>query len=670
MQPMSLPMRFRGLWRALLCSLFLLSPCLAGCARDVNKGENQEEPFPVQFDFSMELGDDPSAPGAQYSWYYMVFNFGTLNPTTQTRPLDQLVGADRGKNWEMYVGFHVNPETGEVKAITDRRQRGPTILPTADGPVDACIGDFNPGVDPETDILVACRDGNTVQLFLAETKDITENIFYEPTPITVNTGTAPMRIFSSAPSMGSFPASFNFTTSVQPYDADADGDQDAVVILAGAGTGTIRPLLSNGDGTFTAGPETAIAGIPVDAIFAELDAPGTAGAPDLAILTVDTPGGAGTVRIFSGGAGGAFTPGPTFAVGSDPVQIAGGLLDADNDVDIAVANAGDDDVDVFLGDAEATFNSEGTLASPGELRGVTINTIFGTGGDVVISYDAAPAGGGTTTGNVGVFMREGAGPPSATPVTRDLERSAGPLVSFDAGNDTRPDVFNLDPASPTTAGNIVIARSERVTPTGGGSPEFAWADFPILYPTGNGPARIVPVDIDGDSDLDLIVPDAGSDSPNGNNIAVYVDLGRYEFADVNIYWTDAQRYGAPGPPDLTLQPWYVSHSIGGKRIQLTVDATQFLSLAEIPPEELLRGQGTNRNYFTVDFMTTDAPIDFQTKFNDGILLDTGIVTEHFTTAVTVPMTIGFLDNNATHPIVDFPSSPAERNIVDWQIEAN
>jgi hypothetical protein len=659
---MSLLTRFRGHWRAILCFAVLASMFASSCARDVNKGENQEEPFPVQIDFSMTLGEDPSTPGSQYSWYYMVFNFGNLNPSATTKPLDQLVGTDRGKNWDMYVGFHVDPATGEIRTITDRRQRGPTTLPTADGPVDACIGNFNPKTDPATDILVACRDGNAVQLYLAETKNIADDIFYPPTPTTVNTGTAPMRIFSSAPTMGSFPANFNFVTSVQPYDADGDDDQDAVVILAGATSGTIRPLLSNGDGQFSTGTEVTVPGIPVDAIFAELDTPGVAGVPDLAILTVDTPGGAGTVRIFTGAAGNTFTAGPTFPVGDDPVQIAGGFLDEGNDVDIAVANAGSDDVNVFLGGPDATFTSETTLTSPGELRGVAINTIFGTGGDVVISYDEAG------TGNVGVFMREGAGPPAVEPLSRDIEHDAGLLVSFDAGADLRPDVFNLETASGTTAGNLVISRAQSVTPTGGGAQEFAWAESPIVYPTGDGPARMVPVDIDGDNDLDLIIPDAGT-GDNGNNIAVYIDLGRYQFADVNIYWTDAQRWNPDLPPDLTLQPWYVSHSIAGNRIEMTVDATQFLSLAEIPPEELLRGE-TNRNYFTVDFMTADASIDFVNKAIDGINLDTGIVTEHFTNPVIVPMTIGFLDNNATHAIVELPVSPAQRNIVDWQIEAN
>jgi hypothetical protein len=293
------------------------------------------------------------------------------------------------------------------------------------------------------------------------------------------------------------------------------------------------------------------------------------------------------------------------------------------------------------------------------LRGVTINNVFGVGGDVIVSYDEAGVG------NVAAFLREADGPISTTPTTRDIERPAGPMVSFDAGADTRPDVFTLDPGTATTAGNVVISRSERVIPTGTTTPAFDWAEFPILYPTGNGPARIVPVNFDGDDDLDLIVPSAGTGT-NGNNIALYVNLGRYQFGDVNIYWTDDPDEVRN---DLTLQPWYRGHSIAGNRVTLSVDATQFLSLAEVPPEELLRGQ-TNRGYFIVDFMTTDAPIDFLNKERAGIPIDIGIVTEHFTQTVLVPMSIGFLDNNATHAIVDFPAAPAERNIVDWQIEAN
>jgi hypothetical protein len=75
------------------------------CAHDVNKGTNQEEPFPVQIDLLMDLEQDPSVAGTE-NWYYFVFNFGTLNPTEATRPFDLIVGPDRGKNWELYVAFH------------------------------------------------------------------------------------------------------------------------------------------------------------------------------------------------------------------------------------------------------------------------------------------------------------------------------------------------------------------------------------------------------------------------------------------------------------------------------------------------------------------------------------------------------------------------------------
>jgi hypothetical protein len=655
MQPMPRLLPPRAL-RALLPLLALL--VLATCARDVNKGENQEEPFPLQLDFMMELGAEP--PAGSDNWYYFVFNFGTLGPTDTTRPTDLIVGPQRGRNWELYVAFNRDPVTGEELVLTDRRERLPTILPTLTSPVDATAGSFNSDQDPNIDLLVCSRGSNAVELFLGETDNFRDNNFFDVPAVTVDAGLEPLRIFASSPSIGgSVPAALNPSGRPEPLDLNDDDKQDALIIFGGGGAGAfLRPLLSAGDGTFTQGTAVPLTGIPVDAIVADFDTPGTpTGTPDIAVLTVDAPGGDGTVRIFTSAAG-VFSAGPTFAVGNDPVQLAGGLIDTGNDIDIAVANAGDDDIDVYTGAADADFTFDSSLDAGGELQGVGINNVFGATGDVVFSFDD------TDSGNVGAYLREAADTGfSATAITQDIERPAGPVVTFDAGADQRPDVFVLDRASSTTQGAIVIARSERITPAGTTTPTFAWAETPIIYSTANGPTRIVPIDLEGDGDPDLLIPNAGTGA-NGNNMAVYMNLGRYQFSSVDIYWTD----GLDTPPeDILLQPWYLGHSWAGNRITLRVDATQFLSLADIPPEELLRGQ-PSRNYFIFDMMTATAPIDLFNKPLEQI--DTGVVTEHFLQPVVVPMTIGFIDNNVTHDQVNTPVGPPERDITDWEVAAN
>src|SRR5688572_13666412 len=98
MQPMPHPRSLSSLWRALGCAA--LAALATTCARDVNKGDNQEEPFPVQINIQMELDEDPSTSPVD-NWYYFVFNFGTLAPTDPTKPFDQIVGPQRGRNWEM-----------------------------------------------------------------------------------------------------------------------------------------------------------------------------------------------------------------------------------------------------------------------------------------------------------------------------------------------------------------------------------------------------------------------------------------------------------------------------------------------------------------------------------------------------------------------------------------
>ncbi|MDQ3023289.1 MAG: hypothetical protein M3R04_02710 [bacterium] len=646
-----------SLWHLTLRILLLLALGMTSCARDVNKGQDLEEPFPLQIDLLMDLAQDPTS-SANDNWYYFVFNFGTLGPTEVTRPTDLIVGPDRGKNWEMYVAFHKDPTTGDEVVITDRRSRIPSTLPTLAGPVDATAGSFNPDLDQSTDILIADRDDNAIEMFFGETANFRDNVYFE-TAVVIDNGPQPLRIFASSPSIGgSFGAGVTVSGRPEIIDLDGDAKQDAVVIFGGGGAGAfIRPLLSNGDRTFDRGVETPVTGIPVDAIIADLDTAGTVGGtPDLAILTVDSPGGSGTVRIFTGETDGSFAVGPTLAVGTDPVQIAGGSIDPGSDLDLAVANAGDDDIDVFLGSAGVTFSADSTLAAGGQLRGVSINTMLGTGGDVVFSFD------GVESGNVGVYMREAADTEfAATPITQDIERAAGRLVTFDSGADQRIDVFNLDPATAGTAGNVVIARSERVRAEGSTTPQFAWAETPIIYPAGNVPTRIVPVDLEGDGDLDLLVPNSGTQQ-NGKNLAVYINLGRYQFADFNIYWTDGN---LTPPQDVFLQPWYLEHTFNANRITLKIDASQFYSLADIPPEELLRGQAS-RNYFIFDMMSTNAPIDFVNKDDE----DLGTVTENFLQPVLVPLNIGHLNNNVTTSQVNTPVSPPERDITDWQVEAN
>src|SRR4051812_37091411 len=101
----------RAVMRAAACFGSLLVVLLPSCAHDNHHG-NDEEPFPVQIDMSMILGGDPSLAATPDNWYYFIFNFGTLSPTADTKPVDEIVGVNRGKNWEMYVGFHRDKATG------------------------------------------------------------------------------------------------------------------------------------------------------------------------------------------------------------------------------------------------------------------------------------------------------------------------------------------------------------------------------------------------------------------------------------------------------------------------------------------------------------------------------------------------------------------------------
>ena len=59
-------------------------------------------------------------------------------------------------------------------------------------------------------------------------------------------------------------------------------------------------------------------------------------------------------NAFAGAA--VFAPADDYAVGDDPESLTSGDYDGDEALDLAVANSGDDDVSILLGDGAGDFN--------------------------------------------------------------------------------------------------------------------------------------------------------------------------------------------------------------------------------------------------------------------------------------------------------------------------
>lgn len=86
--------------------------------------------------------------------------------------------------------------------------------------------------------------------------------------------------------------------------------------------------------------------------------------PDLAVIS-QGPSGANAVTILTGGLLGLFTTGASYPTGNAPSGIVAADFDGDHIVDLAVTNAMDNTVMIFLGNGDGTFRPGTTISDPG-----------------------------------------------------------------------------------------------------------------------------------------------------------------------------------------------------------------------------------------------------------------------------------------------------------------
>lgn len=248
---------------------------------------------------------------------------------------------------------------------------------------------------------------------------------------------------------GTFAAPVAYSTGVFPAVSQsfaiATGDFDGVngVDLAIAnvgqitGTSFITVLLNNGSGVFTMAPgspfDTNPGLAPFDIVAADFNGDGRL---DLATANRDT----NDVTIFSGNGNGTFqTPGVSFSVlpgGSSPISLVAADLNGDGSIDIAVGNIATSNVTVFLNDGFGSFTEAagspftlGANAFPFDITAADFNC------DGVIDLATPNAG----SDNVSVLINNGSGGFS-TPF--QFPTGAGPfsITVADFNGDGRVDI--------------------------------------------------------------------------------------------------------------------------------------------------------------------------------------------------------------------------------------
>ena len=614
---------------------------LGSCARDVNGGETA-----VRYPAEVRLHFGTREQLAPDRWYYIVFNFSTAgpNPSVLNSPLEFISAEKRGRNWEMYIAYHKGTE-GEAQMVTLQRSRLPTILPTAAGPSDVAVADFN--ADNIADIAVACKADNIVQLIRGRPTQIYDTTyFFSAEDIPESAGPQPLRLFTG--------------------DFDGDTHIDLLVLYGGDATtpANARVLSGDGAGAFTAGPEIPLGGPVVDALFQDFAGDSKL---DLAVLTSGTGAGEIALRIFLNDGSGGFTAGQVYSVGVNPAALSSGLLDQGTTIDLAVANRGsgaqDGTVNVFFGGGsevgDGTFTAGPTLSVPGPCSGVAVGRMFGNLDDVVVTYVGKyndTAGTEHTGGVVGVFQNEQDAPFQSPPVVAPLGNSpASTKPNFVAAQDTsvgvpgtvadqRMDAVVLDGEPGSGGTTLYIQRGGRQNDTGGVQ-QFIWETESIAYLTGNEPGVIRFIDIDKNSVPDVIVPNSGG-GQNGDSVCLFYGLGKNNYTSADIYWTDQL------PQLLSAQPWLLDYSVGPNSIEMRLDPALFYDLSLLPP-----AVGTG---FNVTFMTGTTGIDLQS--NPDHL---GVIRDFLTLPFNVQMVTGFNDDNQNHPLTRNDPGVAPSDAIDF-----
>ena len=293
-----------------------------------------------------------------------------------------------------------------------------------------------------------------------------------------------------------FPAFGEATVeAVDSFDAAGNDTPDLVVVIPGSirqANGNVQVFLNQGNDNKTGDwiGLKASALIPVGNIPSDI----TAGFfnDDAFVDLAVSNAGDNQLSILLGDGNGSFIPGPTQDVGQAPSAVASADFNMDENTDLVVANSLDDTVWVLFGDGMGGFTkgpmlpTEGSLAfdvDPGDIDNDKDVDIVGINNTVI-------AKAGPLNGSVFVILNNGDGtfaPAVNYPVGIDPRQ----LAIADIDGDTFNDVVVVNFADATVS--VLLNQ---------GDGTFGPA---IEVGVGTSPRSIDAVDLDGDGDPDLVI---------------------------------------------------------------------------------------------------------------------------------------------------------------------
>jgi hypothetical protein len=590
------------------------------CARDVNP-DVDAIPYPDE----VRIAYRTRAPFTSDYWYYMVFNYSAApNTSTPLAPFDEVSNEDRGTNWEMYIAYHKDEVAGD-QLVMLQRPRVPTILATAARPVDVTAGVIND--DTVKDLLVACADGDVVQLIRGIDPDYLDPVYFEA-PQSFDTGPQPLRL--------------------RLGDYTSDGKLDLSIVYAGRGNqpAVIRVLAQTAVGVYSALPDSPVADTPIDAVVGDFNFDNQG---DWAMLTRNEGSQAVNLRIYLGDGAGAFAEDASFSVDQSAVEVIASQLNSAG-IDLLVAQrgpaGGTGSVAIFNSTEQGVFSAGPVLDVAGSLNSLATEQFLGSTRSLVAAYNSSDG-----NGRVALYLNDG-NQNFTLDSTLSFPTPANYITSFDPSSDGVPDAVVLNGDLDSGTGNsLFMVRGGRKADISNGTTSFVWDSLLVDYLTGNASSRVVTDDLNGDSKTDLLIPNSGSGT-NGNSICVFYGLGSTNFASADVYWTDEL------PEYLAGQEWLLSQSISSNTFEIVIDPGVFYDLARIPPE---KGRG-----FNVTFMTATTGIYYEA--NPDHL---GEVRDVLLQPINIPMTVGHYDDEQNTPLANanIESDPAA-DIDNWRVEVN
>ena len=298
-------------------------------------------------------------------------------------------------------------------------------------------------------------------------------------------------------------------------DFNGDGLNDLAIAIQG--TGNVSILLGNGRGGFVGAPHSpfSVGNGPLSLTAGDLNGDRH---PDLAVTSVAS----NSVSILLGRGDGEFEPAPhsPINVGRGPDSIVTSDLNADGNLDLAVANSDSNNVDVLLGDGTGDFKraDRASFRVGAAPWSIAVGDFNGDGRrDIAVANH--------NSSNVSVLYGNGRGDFEAAPGSPfAVGTSPGWIVAGDFNDDGRDDL--------ATTNNISNSVSVLLNDGKGGFREAPHSPFAV----GRGPYSIVVGDFNSDGYDDLAIADLNK--MNGRSeisVLLRKDSGGFEPAPLSPF---------------------------------------------------------------------------------------------------------------------------------------